>query len=166
MMPRYHSPSVEPPANVVFDGEQVSGFLLAIALAIAFVAGSALALRPSPRQRQLARLRECAVASGLRVQWRPGGRDIDYLMPWDLADTGRSRTVRLSLERAPGASWAPGETDPEIVSVLAALPSSVTRVQAVPEGLQACWNETGTLADVEVIARALRDLGGLLLRAP
>jgi hypothetical protein len=33
----------------------------------------------------------------------------------------------------------------------------------VPEGLQACWNEAGTVTDVELIARALRELASALL---
>ena len=144
----------------------MSGFLLATALVIAFVAGSVLSLRPSPRQRQLARLREHAVAAGLRVQWRPGGQDIAYLLPWALPDAAMSRGLRFGLERPAGAVWDAGNagmTDPKIDAALAVFPATVTIVRAVPEGLQACWNEAGTVDDVELIARALRELGSALL---
>ena len=46
----------------------MSTFLIVTALTIAFVLGSAMAMRPTPRQRQLARLRQLALAEGLRVQ--------------------------------------------------------------------------------------------------
>ena len=145
----------------------MSGFLLATALVIAFVAGSALSLRPSPRQRQLARLRECAVSAGLRVQWRPGGQEVGYLLPWDLSDVARSRALRFNRERIAGAPWEPcdaGASEASILAALSVLPVSVTGVRVLPEGIQAVWNEAGTLADVELIARALRELGAVLLR--
>ena len=141
----------------------MNGFLLATALVIAFVAGSALSLRLSPRQRQLARLREHAMGSGLRVQWRPGGQDIAYLLPWGLSDAARSRALRFGLERTAGGVWDGGTPAPEIAAALAVFPAAVTVVRAVPEGLQVCWNEAGTVTDVELIARALRELASALL---
>lgn len=145
----------------------MSGFLLASALVVAFVAGSVLSLRPSPRQRQLARLRERAVAAGLRVQWRPGGQDTGYLMPWSLPEAARGVALHFSCERPSDALWprcGPSGAEAEIHTALSALPASVTAVRAFPEGVQALWSEAGTLADVDAIARALRELGAVLLR--
>ena len=145
-------------------------FLIAIFLVVAFVAGSVMALRPSPRQRQLARLRERAVASRLRVQWKPGGQGIDYVLPWDVADAGQARSLRLLVERATGGVWStpPGEAPPSarVASALGGMPASVSRVRIVPEGVAACWSESGGLSDVDEIARALLELRAALLGRP
>lgn len=145
----------------------MSAFLVAILLVIAFVTGSVMALRPSPRQRQLALFRARAVAARLSVQWQPGGQGIDYVLPWAAEDASRAKTLRFAVERAAGGSWTsgPDAADPPVavVTALARLPASVTRVRVVAGGLAACWNEAGSLSDVEDIASSLGELGALLL---
>ena len=151
-------------------GDKVPSFLIAMFLVDAFVTGSVMALRPSPRQRQLARLRERAVASRLRVQWQPGGQGIDYVLPWDVTDAGPARTPRLLVERASGGAWStpPGEAQPSgrVASAIGGMPVSVSRIRITPEGVAACWSESGGLSDVDEIARALHELRAALLGHP
>ena len=80
-------------------------FLIVTALVIAFVVGSALAMRPSPRLRRLAELRQRAVVEGLRVQLRPGEREVDYSLGWRVIDAGRAPGIRLAATRGEGGLW-------------------------------------------------------------
>ena len=143
-------------------------FLLLTAFVIAFVVGSALSLRPSPRQRQLARLRERAVALGLRVQWVPGGTEVDYLLPWELGDVSQARSLRFAASRVADGGWeletGVGPPAPGVASAMAGLPAFLVRTRAVAEGLQIRWNEAGTVDDVDRIALGLRALAQALLR--
>lgn len=137
-------------------------FLLVTGLVLAFVLGSALAMRPSPRQRQLARLRACAVGEGLRIQLRPGEPVVDYMLPWRTVDVALAAALRVDADRDERDGWrlvsqgAPSTAALE--QALALFPEVVQRVTAHAEGLAARWEERGAEEDVLVLARALRAL--------
>ena len=140
----------------------MSAFLLAIGCAVLFVLGSAFALRPSPRQRQLARLRQAAVGAGLRVSLRPGEVLVDYLLPWRIADIDRTRVPDLVAWREGAGPWQidvrNGPAPPALQALLDALPPSVTRVVAGTDGVGVRWPEHGTEAAVAAIAAVLSGL--------
>ena len=135
-------------------------FFLVTALTIAFVVGSALAMRPSPRLRRLAGLRQRAFAEGLRVQLRPGEPQVDYILAWRVIDAGRAPGMRLAAIRGDDGLWqleSGGVAGTEaVVAAMVSLPPTVCRVSADSQGLVACWNESGTVLEVEQIAVALR----------
>ena len=140
----------------------MSAFLLATGLAALFVLGSAFALRPSPRQRQLANLRQAAVGAGLRVSVRPGETLVDYLLPWRIVDLDGTRVPDLVAAREPAGPWRievrRGPAPQALQSLLEALPPSVTRIVVGAEGLSARWPEHGSDAAVVAIADALARL--------
>lgn len=135
-------------------------FLIVTALVIAFVVGSALAMRPSPRLRRLAELRQRAVVEGLRVQLRPGERDVDYILAWRVIDAGRAPGIGLAAIRGEDGLWQfepGGVADAEaLVVAMGLLPPQVRRIVAGSQGLVACWSESGTVLEVQHIAVALR----------
>jgi len=143
----------------------MKAFLLVIALAALFVLGPVLAMRPSPRQAQLARLRARAVAAGLRVRV-DGGRSrdgvVDYVLPWRLDDLQQVRGLRLALRRDDDGSWQDAELQAAPAEALRdlcdALPAGVSGLRSVDEGLAAQWNEKGRDEDVERIRDALLGL--------
>jgi len=140
----------------------VSAFLIALGLAALFVAGSVFALQPSPRQRQLARLRQAAVLAGLRVRLRSGESAADYLLGWRSADLEGARATDFVAERDTGGGWSivlrAGPAERRLGEALAGLPHEVTRVAGGADGLTARWPERGTASDVQAIARALAEL--------
>jgi hypothetical protein len=137
-------------------------FLVVTALVIAFVLGSALAMRPSPRQRQLASLRARALGEGLRVRLRPGEREVDYLLPWRSLDAVIASQITVDAERGEGDEWritAQGmAVTAPLSNALATFPLHIRRVLAHPEGVSARWGESGSVEEVVDIARSLRAL--------
>ena len=140
-------------------------FLLVIGLALLFVLGPVLAMRPSPRQAQLARLRARAVAAGLRVRveaGRNGERVVDYVLPWRLDDLHRARGLRLVLRRGDDGCWEDAQLQAAPAGTLrdacAAVPAGVSGLRSVEEGLAAQWNEKGRDDDVDRIRDALLGL--------
>ena len=143
-------------------------FLIVTALVIAFVVGSALAMRPSPRLRRLAELRQRAVVEGLRVQLRPGEREVDYSLGWRVIDAGRAPGIRLAATRGEGGLWQLEPCgvagDEDLVAAMGLLPSEVCRIAAGSQGVVACWNENGTVLAVQQIAVAMRAIREALAR--
>jgi hypothetical protein len=144
----------------------MKAFLLVAALAMLFVLGPVLAMRPSPRQGQLARLRARAVAAGLRVRVEGGrnpGRVADYVLPWRLDDLQQVRGLRLVLRRGDDGAWEDAESLAAPAGILRevceAVPAGVSALRSIDEGLAAQWNEKGRDEDVERIRDALRGLG-------
>lgn len=137
-------------------------FLLVTGLVIAFVLGSALAMRPSPRQRRIARLRERAFGEGLRVQLRPGEAEVDYLLSWRSVDAASAAQLRVEADRADGEAWqftTQGVASSALVrDALASFPACVRRVAVHAEGLAARWEEGGSEDDVAALAQGLRAL--------
>ena len=143
----------------------MKAFLLVIGLAMLFVLGPVLAMRPSPRQAQLARLRARAVAAGLRVRVDGArGRDgvVDYVLPWRLDDLQQVRGRRLVLRRDDDGSWEDAECQAaptgSLRGVCEAVPAGVSGLRSVDEGLAAQWNEKGRDDDVDRIRDALLGL--------
>lgn len=137
-------------------------FLLVTGLVLAFVLGAALAMRPSPRQRQLARLRACAIGEGLRIRLRPGEPVVDYMLPWRTVDVALAAALRVDADRDARDGWLlVSQGAPCTVALERALelfPASVQHVTAHAEGLAARWEERGAEEDVLALARALRAL--------
>ncbi len=143
----------------------MKAFLLVVGLAVLFVLGPVLAMRPSPRTAQLARLRARAVAAGLRVRV-DGARNrdgvVDYVLPWRLDDLQEVRGTRLELRRADDGTWQDAATreaaQASFRDVCAAVPAGVSGLRSLDEGLAAEWNEKGRDEDVERIRDALLGL--------
>ena len=135
-------------------------FLVVTGLVIAFVLGSALAMRPSPHQRQLARLRTRALGEGMRVRLRPGEREVDYLLPWRSLDAVLASQIAVDAERGDSDQWqvaVQGVVATGALSdALAIFPLHIRRVVAHPEGVSVRWEEGGSEEQVGQIARGLR----------
>ncbi|MCG3169722.1 MAG: hypothetical protein CALGDGBN_01245 [Pseudomonadales bacterium] len=149
---------------------RVEVFLSVLVVAVLFVLGPMLAMRPSPRQAQLARLRASATANGLRVRIDAVGTRAgyaDYVLPWSIEDHHTAqRASGLAFEREEGGAWraapAGAAAGPMPGQVPQDLPAGVVTLRASAEGLVARWNEKGREADVARIATALRALGSTL----
>ena len=124
-------------------------FLIVLGVAALFVLGPVLAMRPSPRQAQLARLRARAVAAGLRVR----------------VETGRSReSVFLELAEAYGgavARWPAAERE-AAATLMAAEPEFVRQSLAAADRLDAVLGAWAPLSVPHglreaVIARAAQE---------
>lgn len=149
---------------------RVELFLPVVIVAVLFVLGPVLAMRPSPRQAQLARLRASATANGLRVRIDAVGTRAgyaDYVLPWSIEDHHTAqRASGLAFEREEGGAWraapAGAAAGPMPGQAPQDLPAGVVTLRASAEGLVARWNEKGREADVARIATALRALGSTL----
>ena len=129
--------------------------------------GSLLAMRPSPRQQQLARLRALAVGNGLRVRliaarpMAPAKRQgVDYLLPWQVDDLAQVRAQPFMALVNNAGQWLYRATeeplrDERMLLALGQLPASVVELNASDEGLAARWDERGAERDVERIAVSL-----------
>lgn len=158
----------------------MKAFLIAAVVAVLFVIGPVMAMRPSPRQKQLARLRQSAIAAGLRVRVgdRPGtargaGPDaVCYGVSWPLEDLERVRGSELRAERTGEGAWrvdalrGPVSTDctGALSAALSLMPAGVGTVIVAGSGLAAYWDERGTEADVKRIAQSLQDLAAAWTR--
>jgi hypothetical protein len=140
----------------------VSAFLVALGLAVVFVAGSVFAMQPSPRQRQLAALRQAAVLAGLRVRVRPGEPRVDYVLAWRSDDLDGTRATDFVADRAGGGEWSlarrSGPSEQALREALAGLPAGVDRVSGGADGLVASWQERGDAAAAQSVARVLARL--------
>lgn len=149
-------------------------FLIAAVVAVLFVIGPVMAMRPSPRQKQLARLRQAAIASRMRVrvEGRPGAAPgarpdaVSYGMAWPLEDLERVRGSELRAERTGEGAWrlevlrgsVSKNGSDALSSALALMPARVGTVIVSGSGLAAYWDERGTEADVKRIAESLHGL--------
>ena len=147
-------------------------FLFVIALAALFVLWPVLAMRPSPRQAQLARLRARAVGAGLRVRVSGSGArggDTDYVLPWRIEELPEVHGVRLGAHRDPSGAWVCDACDAlseaSLGAALGALPAGVATLRCADEGLAVQWNEKGRDEDVDRVAGVLLELRGALLAA-
>lgn len=140
----------------------MSAFLVAGAIALLFVLGAVFALQPSPRQRQLAALRQAAAVAGLRVRLRHGESGVDYLLPWRAQDLDAARDTDFVARRADDGAWSVelrlGPPLAAIHDALALLPGSASRLGGGSEGLVVCWQEHGTPADVAAIVATLESV--------
>jgi hypothetical protein len=161
----YHSSKFINAAIAAFGshaGEGMKVFLLVIAVAALFVLGPVLAMRPSPRQAQLARLRARALGAGLRVRVN-GARTregvVDYVLPWRLEELPDVRGLRLVLRRVADGSWEDTrrETAPSdaLRAICEALPAGVSELRIADEGVAAQWGEKGRDEVVDRIGEAL-----------
>ena len=143
----------------------MKSFLPILILTLAVVIAPVLAMRPSPRQAQLARLRASATRQGLQVRvdiaaTRAG--HADYVLPWRIDERPAVRTRRFSFEREGDAGWHPGGTERGAAGLMKLLPrdlpGGVQALRSSADGLVVRWNERGSEADVTRIAQALRAL--------
>lgn len=140
------------------------GLVALIALSLGLVIGPILALQPSPRDRQLARLRVCAVAQGLRVRLS-GARPqrVEYILPWELRDLEYLRANAFAQFERRGEQWSDHAASPRPFAAqmqleMQRMPAGVSAVGGDAEGIAACWNERGDDVHVEAIASVLKAL--------
>jgi hypothetical protein len=141
-------------------------FLLFAVLTALFVLGPMLAMRPSARQGQLARLRAHAQRVGLRVRFRPGNQggvsSMVYVLPWRMDELARARAISLRYLRTKDAAWesmlASPPGSPSLDAALACLPPGVSEFSTVEEGIAVVWPERGTTDDVDALLEALEAL--------
>lgn len=147
-------------------------FVLALGLALLFVLGGVVAMRPSPRQTQLARLRACAASHGMRVRIAAAAANsttrsqVLYLLPWRLEDLEYARELRWQARRDDAGAWQIVDQSTALTApctvALAQLAVGIDQVLFADEGLAARWDERGQEADVERLAQvlaALREAG-------
>lgn len=139
-------------------------FIPVLMLALLFVLGPLIAIRPSRRQRRLAHLRATAVSDGLRVRLDPQasrGGCADYVLPWASRNDGVDEPAGLVCRREADGSWqmvtAGTDPMPGLDALLQALPEGVVQLQVSAEGLIVRWDERGEAADVKRIAELLRE---------
>jgi hypothetical protein len=152
-------------------GGRVKTFLFVITLALLFVLGPVLAMRPSPRQAQLARLRAHALTKGLRVRvtGSGAGASADYVLPWRIGELQDVRGLRLEARCDEAGAWecraCDALSESALRAALAVLPAGATGLRSTDEGLAAQWDEKGREDGVERICGVLSELREALVAA-
>jgi hypothetical protein len=140
------------------------------ALIILFVVAVALVpliqFKPSARQREIARLRECAALNGLFVEFRdvPGREEYRRQAganPGTVIYYGKRLPAKVQTPDEP-RHWITHDGQWQAVGRWRAIPDPVAQL-AVPllaasvarDSCGVYWTEGGTVADVEAISRAL-----------
>ncbi len=155
---------------------------LLIALVLAIILSPLLSLRPSPRQKLVASLRQCASRNGLQVRLsrQPGARDDDnrlecvcYRLPWpkDSEPSSLRRAEQWLLVRSEhrgdpsawqGWRWLTLQPAAEIVQgvdgLVSRLIEDVVGLEANRDGLSIYWQEHGSTTDVEHFVHGLNAL--------
>lgn len=141
----------------------MKSFVPVLVAVLLFVLGPIIAIRPSRRQAQLARLRASAVANGLRVRIDPDGMrsgHADYVLPWQPGCEAAERWPGFMYRRDDGGAWhgmsQDGGSDHLLERLLRDLPEGVVQLRGTAEGLVARWDERGSEADVLRMAEGLR----------
>ena len=128
-------------------------------LVFAMMVGPVLMMQPSRRDRRIAALRARATDLGLKVTLQSLERGIVPVYEWRWPSMEKSKRVGVewALERQAyshgihfadwwqwrGAGRPPGTVLPFLQKRLAALPDSVSDVEATPLGLRCYWPEKG-----------------------
>lgn len=137
-------------------------FLLVAGIVLVFLAGSVMAMRPSPRQRQQARLRQRARSAGLRLHLQPGTALVDYVLPWRMQELDVVRELGFRAARSGGEGWRVelrrGPSENALAAILEELPAGVGLVTLDAQGLAARWDERGGEGEVDRIAAVLGKL--------
>ena len=150
--------------------------ILVVIAAISLAAAPIYWLRPSPRQRQLARLREHALKLGLRpelrtppaalrhaghgdklmkYQWhRPEGNWPRHGDNWLAAPQGEAGGVRTFIF-PPAEGYQPGP-DALLAELKSTVPESLYAIEAGPSGVGFYWHESGDNNRVDELYRLLR----------
>lgn len=128
-----------------------------------FVLGGILAVRPSPHQRHVAKLREAAMSRGLKVRL---GQQLDlppdieprwvagYIKPRPGDTKGRSGSLRLDAEPLRGEGCFK-RVDADLAERLAQLPAGCCLVRSTAQQILVVWDESGELEDIERIAEVI-----------
>lgn len=147
----------------------INPFVFAVIAAALVVLGPLLAMRQSPRQKQLERLRAAALAGGLRVSIEPGLQppgSVIYLLPWRLEDRARGLQLRAAFDDATGWRVEAGARDAghaaALLAALAGLPAGVRRLDARQDGIALHWRERGAVEGIAAMALALARVRDLL----
>lgn len=152
----------------------MTGFLIALGLVVLAVLGPVLVFRPTPRQKQLERLRRSAIAAGLQVRVAEraadGTPEAEYVLAWRLRGAGRLRSLRMVIDRDEQggcriSSPARGEqpvTDAELTDIFAPLHPCCRQIRVARDGLSVLWAERGDEDRVSAIRDALGALSVLL----
>jgi hypothetical protein len=135
-----------------------------VALSLGVVVAPILTLRPSARDRQLARLRASAAVHGLRVRISAGDTQFaDYVLPWEPADRERRLANPFPALEKSADQWRVSRTaaasgGANLRLATQRIPLTVIAISGEPEGIAAHWHERGDEKNVEAIALALRAL--------
>lgn len=119
-----------------------------------------LALLPSRRQRQVARLRQMAALAGLRVQLcvPPGAAGEQGLVACYSLPVAAGQCLRVvGGYRNNGGEWQHLDPLSEALParMLANLPGGVSHLLLAPEQVAAFWDERGSNEDIQRIKQAL-----------
>lgn len=136
---------------------------LTVTIAFLFVIGSVMWLRPSPAEKRLANLRQCAVQNGLRVNWL-SSKDVAWMQSpsqsWVryayLRPQQRETLIQLRWLRDANG-WQPKSHLQTLTSDFG-LPVSVEAIEITAHDCAIVWRESGSEDDVRRIAEALKQL--------
>jgi len=143
----------------------MSPFLIAIVIVFLAVIGPVLVFRPSPRQKQLERLRRAALGHGLQVRVAgrsdEGAPEAEYLLLW--RDRKGARAPKVVWRRdETGLCTLEGDHNGQIVvdekqmsEICASLHPCCREIKMTREGVSILWAERGTEERVAAIAEAL-----------
>lgn len=138
---------------------------LLIAFVVLLALSPLISMMPSRRQRQIADLRQGAAVTGLFVELRSSPLEPPDSPRQPFYGCRRRREQQRprgnTLYRRDGERWVTADLrpwSPARLELLEALPGGVSAVFEEPQSVGVYWDERGERADVECIARVLRDL--------
>lgn len=147
-----------------------------IIIVLALVVGPVLWVRPSPRTRQLERLRQYARENGLQVQMRAvpslnsTEREIDsqimaYIRPWKKVERIKGLPDGFLLGRPSSeGDWTLYRAKNRLLDDdMVGLPESAKILEVSEEGVILYWRETGNKDRVELLAQTLEKLAHKLV---
>lgn len=149
---------------------------LIIALVVAVVIGPVLWLKPSPREKQLQRLRKCAHSEGLRVHLRAvppnhgdGPRVVEpaimaYIRPWSEQERKSVLPATFTMPFVQGEWQAYRSKGLVGDDLLRELPDSCRLLEVSAEGLLVYWRERGDELKVLQLRKTMEGICQALLR--
>lgn len=157
----------------------MSGYIV-FALFIVFCAtiGPILMLKPSPRQRAVAQLRQQALGLGLKVGIVSLGKDLTPVYRWEWPKSNKTqygdtawrlerKSYQHDIHLADYWYWSDSERPSQAVidvieQALLTVPERVKAVSADGRGLGCFWSEQGGESVLEAIAVWLQQTGALI----
>ncbi|MEM0955973.1 MAG: hypothetical protein AAGI24_17665 [Pseudomonadota bacterium] len=120
-----------------------------------------LAMMPTRRQRELARLRQAAASAGLFVKLDRDGGEPGQVYYGCRRQRGDDPAQAATLLRsAEGWALQAGQWRADRTMLLSPLPEAVMRCHEDAREVGVYWGERGAVEDVQVIAQVLRKLLG------
>lgn len=136
-----------------------------------FLYGSFLMVRPSPRQRQIAAMRQSAIGLGLDVRLASRMKFPEELSRMDMAcllssrpegESGKSGTAFKNPDTGKIRSYGVfAAMDDALKRIFDELPSGAEAIVSSEQYVGVCWDEKGDEASVEKIASSMKSIEGL-----